>query len=503
MLAFFFFSAAAMAQPLVLHGRVWCLNRPNANSTSGVENVIIIPGFLPQKSTLTVTNPKGYYEINTGIDARKLEGKTIRLYLISKCSQCGKVSNAVFVSSDQLEQKGSPPGYLPVDAWTLKSVCNTVELDPVKADAMLQTLLKQRNEDLNQLTAASALVAPTSLLNLITNLITSVPVQNVGNFVAQRFLDAGKIRFGSFLFSSALFQTSNAGFNFSPSRNLSEAVFYNPSAIAYSPVANNISAFTNLKNIGKLSGYFALNKKLTLALGGIYTQQDEIRRVAFKNQGGGGTVSIDSFFLKAKEYAAFLSPVYKLNDKLSVAVTAKFLAQEFSAPDSLVMGQDGNGNAFNTFFNRTVTKHAVDADVSFTYKVLPAFQIGINAMNVAGTKLYGQAFAAREQNRVEVKQRTLGVGFCYKRKRLNVGTDLLFTENEFFDATIGINYIPLNNVLLSGGVAVKQGSYSLAVRLKHFRISYIDDNGWMINEKRRGKSVVTNGKIYSGFVVDF
>src|SRR5690606_41841238 len=41
----------------------------------------------------------------------------------------------------------------------------------------------------------------------------------------------GKINYGNFLFASALSHTSNTGFNFAPSREISEAVFWNPSAI--------------------------------------------------------------------------------------------------------------------------------------------------------------------------------------------------------------------------------------------------------------------------------
>jgi hypothetical protein len=501
LVAFFFFCAPVAAQNLVLQGRIWCLNHQNANSTTGAENIVVIPGFLPQKSTLTGSNPRGYYEINTGIDLKKLEGKTIRLYAISKCNECGKMNNAVFVSADQANKKGNPPGHLPVDAWKLKGVCQSVELDAVKADGTLQTLLKQPAENLEQLTAASALVAPTSLLSLIAKLVTAGPVVNFGNFTAQQFVDSGKIQFGTFLFSSALYHTSNQGFNFSPWRNLSEAVFYNPSALVNSPVPGNISAFTNLRSIGKLSGYFALNDKLTLAAGGIYTQQDEFRDVNFGN--GGGPLTVDSFLLKQKEYAAFLSPVYKINEKFSVAATAKFIGQEFNAPDSLVIDQPAGGGATNTFFDQSVTRSGFDADVSFTYKVHPSFQIGLNAMNIIGTQLYSRAFVAGEQNKTYINQRALGAGFCFKNKRLNVGADLLFTEDEFFDAAIGINYIPLNNVLLSGGVAVKQGSYSLGVRLKHFRIGYINDNNWLIHENRPGGSLFTKGRIYSGFAINF
>lgn len=496
LLALLAVAVSVSAQPLVLQGRVWCLNHQTSNSTSGVENIIVIPGFLPQKSTLTGANPKGYYEINTGIPVKKLEGKIVKLYLVSRCSHCRKLTNAVFVSADQANKRGSPPGYLPVDAWKINAVCQEVELDPAGADATLQKFLTQPAEDLEKLTAASALVAPTSVLSLIAKVVTVAPVVNLGKFEAERFQDSGKIRLGQFLAASAMFQTLNQGFNFSPWRNLSEAVFYNPSALVNSVKPYQISGFTNTKNIGKLSGYLTVNDRLLLAAGGIYTRQDEFRTVEFKNL----NETADNFVFKAKEYAAFLSPVYRLSDKLSVAVTAKLMGQSFNAPDSVDIQQDPN---INIFKDQKISRHVVDADVSLTYQVHPSLQFGLNAMNLAGSKLYNRAFVATESYRSYRNQRAVGAGLCYKYKRLNVGADVLFTEDEFFDAAFGVNYIPLNNVLLSGGVAVKQESYSLAVQLKHFRIGYIYDNNWLLNEERPGKSVFTKGRIYSGFAFNF
>lgn len=123
-------------------------------------------------------------------------------------------------------------------------------------------------------------------------------------------------------------------------------------------------------------------------------------------------------------------------------------------------------------------------------------------MNLAGTELYANAFV-RGQAYIPVQnQRSLGLGFVYKWQRLNVGTDLLFTKDKLYDASFGANFVPFNNVLLSAGFAVKQLSYSFAFRIKHFRIAYINDNDWMVNEKRKGKSAILNGKIYGGFIFD-
>jgi len=74
---------------------------------------------------------------------------------------------------------------------------------------------------------------------------------------------------------------------------------------------------------------------------------------------------------------------------------------------------------------------------------------------------------------------------------------------KLYAASFGANFVPFNNTLLSAEFTVKQLSYSFAFRIKHFRIAYINDNDWMVNQKRTGKSSILNGKIYGGFIFDF
>ncbi|MGB3227082.1 MAG: hypothetical protein WBB02_03835, partial [Saprospiraceae bacterium] len=95
------------------------------------------------------------------------------------------------------------------------------------------------------------------------------------------------------------------------------------------------------------------------------------------------------------------------------------------------------------------------------------------------------------------------LGLLYKWQRIHIGSDFLVTNNGLYDAALGLNYVPFNNALISAGIAVKQLSYSFAFRMKYFRIAYINDNDFLINEKRKGKSSFFNGKIHGGFVYDF
>ncbi|HJY23617.1 MAG TPA: hypothetical protein VJ279_12065, partial [Hanamia sp.] len=132
-----------------------------------------------------------------------------------------------------------------------------------------------------------------------------------------------------------------------------------------------------------------------------------------------------------------------------------------------------------------------------------SLQAGISVMNVAGTKLYADMFIPDSANQSYVNQRAYGIGLCYKIGRLNAGVDALFTDKEFYDASLGVNYVPFNNGLIAAGYAFNQQSFSVAFRLKNFKIAYINDNSLVINDVKVAKSKIFDGKIYSGFVFDF
>ena len=492
---------ASHGQSLIIKGRVRCLNQA-ANSTKGAENIVVVPTFKPSRSTLTASRPAGYFEFNTGLPIATLQDKQVNVYVISRCSNCKELVKRVFISEDQDRQnRDDSKAYVTIKDWKLNANCQQAELNPTSADSILQLILQQPDQKLGDVSAATAVVGAPAFLNFLTTLLPVVGVlPNAGTFQLQT-LDVGKMNYGRFLLSSPLYHSANTGFNFSPARDMSEAAFWNPSAIANSKKTYNISLLTNVRNNVKLGGFFRINDKLSISAGGIYTMQDERRGSVFVRvplNDPNDVLRVDTTRMNLKEYAAFISPVYKVNEKLGLALTIKSAWQDFNNPNNLFVSNDGIG----TFTDSTVNEQHFDVDVSATYKVNKSLQVGINLMNLAGTELYADAFVPGQQNIQVQNQRSLGVGVVYKWRRFNVGADILFTEDELVDATFGVNYVPFNNALISGGIAVKQLSYSFAFRLKHFRIAYINDNQWMVNEKRKPKAGILNGNIYGGFIFD-
>ena len=200
----------------------------------------------------------------------------------------------------------------------LEKNCNEVELPSFRADSLLNVIKKQPDEKLSELTNATAVAGTPALLNLLTNLLAPIIPAATGIFKI-KLLGEGEINYGSVLLASSVIHTNNTGFNFSPNRDMSEAVFWNPSAMVNSKKSNNISLFTNVKNNIKLGGFSKITDKISLGGGVIYTWQDEFRSAVFFDTSdpddSGSDKATDSVSMKLKEYGIFLSPAFKVNNK--------------------------------------------------------------------------------------------------------------------------------------------------------------------------------------------
>lgn len=491
----------ATSQPLIIKGRVKCMVKA-PSSSKGAENVVIIPAFKPSLSTQTVSKPSGYFEFNTGMPISTLQDKTVKIYVVSRCKQCKEVAKNVFISVDQDRPNSQDKKqYVTIKEWMLDANCQQAELSSFSADSVLRAAVKQPAQDLDKVSQLSTLTGAPAFLNFIT---TVGNVVGTGGFPIAvfdvDFFNPGKIKYGNLFFASPLFHSGNTGFNFSPSRDMSEAVFWNPSAMAFARKPVNISLLTNLKNNAKLSAFYQVNEKVSVGAGGIYTKQDEFRVVGIKGRNEDEEPT-DTAIMKLKEYAIFVSGSYRINSRFSVGAAVKSAWQDFNLPVQYDNRDGDPTTGIGKFIYNSIKKQVFDADISATYKINNSLQGGINIMNIAGSELHSDVYTP-EQPAPHIRQRSYGFGLTYKNMRFNAGADALFTEKGFFDAAIGVNYVPFNNALISAGFTVKQLSYSASFRLKHFRLAYINDNNWMANDKRKGKSGILNGRLYGGFIFD-
>lgn len=500
-LLFLFICNLHSQETVVFKGTVKCYIANDERATQGAKNVIVAPGFIPVKTGMT--GPQGYYEINTGIPVQKLDGKYVTVFYISSCTNCELKKN-VFVSEDQMRPvTGKAQSSLTIETMQMKAACKSTELKPRQSDSIYNLFAKLPSQNLDQASALNVLAATPSFLNFLTTLAsTGLVTGNAKGRADTLFIAPSKIDgYGNFLSNSPMRLSGNTGFNFSPNRDLSEAVLWNPASLANSYNTAGVSFFTNLKNNYKFSAYGKISDRFTIGVGGLYTKQDEFRPTKFTNIIFPLNALVDHVRM-LKEYAAYLSPSYKINNRFSIGAALKSIWQNFNVPDSLLIDQSTNP-ATNTFIDRTKKEQHFDADVSLSYKFSPSLQAGINIMNLAGTELFADALPAQKKIVPLQNLRSLGIGLCYKLKHFNFGTDVLLTEDELYDVSVGINYVPFNNALIAGGFAFRQQSFSLALRLKYFKLSYINDNGLMVNDQRKGKSSILNGQLHTGFAFVF
>ncbi|MET0244837.1 MAG: hypothetical protein ABW174_15270 [Flavitalea sp.] len=476
------------AQNVLIKGTIRCLNK-SSQSTLGAQNVVVRPDFDPSKSVMTSTQPAGYFELKTGVPFSKLVDKQVSVYLVSKCNDCKPIVQRVFVSKPLIT----------IANWKLDTSCSYVEMSAANADKMLAESKGVKGTDLAKASAASAALAAPSLLNTITNsffTLISLPASGDREAISLR---PSKIAYGASEFSSYMHNSGNPGFNFSQGRDGSEAVFSNMATLASRQSRSNISLFSNFRNNIKAGGYYQISSKVAIGAGFRWYGQDEFRTVGYKPNPGGDPLETDSVNLKLNEYIVNLSAAYKVSDKFGIGLSLKHATQNFSRPIKVFI-ESGKPSVFK---NENESKNRIDADLSFSYAATESLNLGATIFNVLGSEFYSDVFLPGSTERSYYKQRAVGIGAMYKLNRLNIGTDLLLNKAGLYDISLGANYVPFNNALISGGFAFVQKSFSLAFRMKYFRIAYVNDNNFLVNENKKGKSGIFNGRLHSGFIFDF
>lgn len=497
-----FIASENKGQTLVLKGRVKCIMQ-QPSTTKGAENVVIVPNFIPSKSTITSSAPTGYFEINTKLPYAKLEDKTVTLYAISKCKDCNLLARRIFITEDNDRQfKADQISYCTIKDWVLDANCQNTEFKALKADSVLRAVVKQEMEDLDKVSNTSALVGTPSFLNFLSSLVSiASPALPVGFYGASSIVAANSTT-GQFLLASPLYHSANAGFNFCPYRELGESVFWNPASIQQSKTRGLFSLLLNFKNNYKSSVYYKLTSKFSLGMGFIYTKQDAFRSVLYRFDNDPLDFTVKDFKFNLKESALYLSPSWKLNDKIFLGFSIKSVWQKFNNPSRLFVEQVDT-IITRTFTNQLVEVQNFDADLSALYKITRQWSIGINLMNLAGSQLYGDAFIQNQIDKPIQNQRALAMGVHYKLKRMQLGSDLLFNGDGWYDASLGINYVPFNNALIAAGFAFKQKAFSISFKMKYFRIGYINDNGFLAHDLRKSKPALLNGSVYTGISIGF
>lgn len=258
-----------------------------------------------------------------------------------------------------------------------------------------------------------------------------ISVKDIKNITEEKIEDGKLI---SYAFSG---MSRNTGFLISPTRDIGDAVFFNPSAIALSSISQ-LNAYSNFR-YSQAGIAIPFKERFGLGLGLISLDQKDTR-TAFTESNESHSSSFNT-----QELAVFLSGSKRLKENLSVGITTKYFSQDIETPEKIRITTYSSGYKTKSFITNKLEESFFDYDLSMTLNNTSSIQTGLSLMNIKGTELLTND-GKRE------KIRAVGIGASYKKKRMHLGSDVKLIENGDFDISAGINFVPFTNAKVNFGL---------------------------------------------------
>lgn len=323
--------------------------------------------------------------------------------------------------------------------------------------------------------------------------IDNLPIERISN---------PEIRYGNFLLNSSFINSSTAGLNFAPSRDFSEAPFWNPASIFLYPVKANISGSTNWRNQLKLTSFIKFDERIGLSIGFLDSYQREQRKI-FSSEIATGEEP--NMMFRLNEYALFSSVSFYFLKSIGIGITGKFIKQKFDNHQLIQRTREySDGMVKNITYDiiNNQYKHSqYDMDISFSYALLKSLNLGLNFMNLFNSSLVNGNFLENESVN-EINQFAIGSGLSFKYHRLNIGSDILFYKNNIYNVSFGLNFVPFNKALIQTSLSTKEMGYSISFRYGRFKISYINNRNSLIMQSKDSSRTIEKPYLYSSFVID-
>ena len=89
-------------------------------------------------------------------------------------------------------------------------------------------------------------------------------------------------------------------------------------------------------------------------------------------------------------------------------------------------------------------------------------------MNILGTKVYS--------NEGKRSLRAVGMGIVFLHGRANYGIDLLISEQDNKDISLGVDYVPWNNALINLGYSTAFNTKVLGIKYKNLYCTYTNND---------------------------
>jgi hypothetical protein len=464
---------AAKAQDVTVEGSVVCAEGGNVSQDRPARYIIVYTDDFPSVSTYT--DEAGYFAFK--IPFKKLRQLRNGSFSVAFFPVEGEAKiNNVLVSQQLLYRRNVKLGEIQLDRS-----CGQAERTYEQANSVLDSLhlrhYSPSSSSANLVGASSLLGALASLLGFVA---AGEPLPKDSTVVQSLIPTSVSPKHsldGMFLQHAFTEWSQNIGFNFTPTRNTNDLVFWNPSALTW--LANNqVSLTTDYISFARGSVAVPINETIGIGSGIIYAHQDENRTAIADFKSATSTFG-------TTEWLYDLAIVMRVDDNMSVGVSAKCFRQLTEAPSFItktsIYRKDTLYDAYYSLKSVERELSKFDFDLSATYQPSEHLLIGMNVMNVANTKLHSD-------DNGYVDQRAFGLGSSFFVDRLMIGTEAVIRQGDTPEFSLGMSYLLFDKTALAAGFSSANRTAMASFAYQGLSVSYSSSN-------QRGSSFLVGGRI--------
>ncbi len=459
LLLYFLLARVLLSQEISFEGSVICEEKGISDQKRPAKYIIVIPQNRPDLSE--ISTDYGYYRIN--LPYKNVIDQTVTFIYVGRSDTIE--TQKLFISREDIwnRQIKCPTKYT-------DQKCESFENDYLNAESKLNSIKNRifKSSKLDLYTTEAGALGNFMIILTLFGLAAAAPPPDsiVTDTLSIGLVDISpkKVIDGIFLKRAYSEFSQNIGFNFTPHRNLNEAIFWNASSLIFS-TKHQVCFYSDYKRYVKTNSIFKVKKNYALGIGLYWLFQDEYRIASLD------TNSVEDNF-DSDELAIIGAFAFKPTLHLSLGFATKFLYQNVQCPIGIKRTREFRHGEIRrqiySFVKQDESLKKLDFDLSATIEPIPYFRFGISLMNILGTKLNGNE--GQKQH-----LRSLGLGITFQKKRINIGSEINLNEKSKGIFAIGFNLIPFNHTLFNLGFSSYNNKVSIGLNYRNLFYSFNND----------------------------
>lgn len=448
----------AMAREIRLQGTVTCKEVGDVGARPARAILVVPQAFVNQAQ---LSSPEGLYRID--LPASRILDRTTRLHFRNEDQAIGTQSTQIWESQVRLFNDNH---VFFVDTAEVEFPCAEAEADP---GAMQQQLsfFREEPEPARALLDAGAAGGGAAVLASLPSFggaAAGGPALPGGVFIVTG-LSPSDSKAGQLPALAMSAWGVHPGFNLAPTRNITDASFWNGAALALS-LRRAVEVMSDFDEFSRFSIAVPIGERYGVGVGVIRLSQED-RRTATLDIGATHTRSFE-----LKETGVFVSAGVRLNrdadHPLAVGVTLKHLSQDLELAqlgDQVTnLGPDDPSWAPT---RQDISKN--DMDISLSYQATRRIKLGASVMSLRDRELIDETNTPRSQ-------RAVGAGVSVALGRIHYGVDVIHRDTEGTDLAVGVDMVPFEHGRVALGYDSTFHNASLGLQYYWFTYNYSDDD---------------------------